>query len=408
MTALATEIVALRLLTGIRPNRPLTLDEHVRRHGKLELGRRTWLRHELEASGLQGRGGSGFPIATKLGAVASHSGKPIVLVNGAEGEPLSDKDKFLLRHVPQLVLDGAVALAADLGAKEVLLAVGHAARAERAALAAAVRERRALNLDARTTVEIAAVPDGFVVGEETALVSYLNGGPAKPTGVPPRPFERGIDGRPTLVQNVETVAHVALIARHGASWFRTAGTLAEPGSALFTLSGAVNRPGVYEADLGIPLEELVAQAGGLSQSPRAVLVGGYFGSWVPAEQATAITMEDACLRPRGGGVGARAIYVLPESVCGVAESARITGYLAAESAGQCGPCVNGLASIAHAFERCARGQDERARIERWCRMVTGRGACRHPDGAARFAASAIKVFEADFHAHASGRCTRAR
>jgi NADH:ubiquinone oxidoreductase subunit F (NADH-binding) len=381
-----------RLLAGMHAGRAVSLNEHVARHGALELRRAPALAGLLEASGLQGRGGAGFPVARKVRAVAERRGKPVVLVNAAEGEPLSCKDKALLRHVPHLVLDGAVALAAELGATDVVVAVARSAKAEAAALGAAIGERRAQRIDGRIVVRIAAVPDRFVAGEETALVQHLNGGPAQPTLTPPRPFERGVDGRPTLIQNAETVAHVALIARFGPDWFRQLGTRAEPGSSLFTVSGAVLRPGVHEVEIGTPLRELIALAGGVTKPPQAFLIGGYFGTWFAAAEAASLTLDDACLAPRGGGLGARAIFVLPAGTSGLAETARIARYLADESAGQCGPCVHGLAAIAGALEATVRGHDERDRIARWSSQVTGRGACRHPDGATRFVASALEVF----------------
>ncbi len=397
-----------RLLAGLHADHAVSLSEHLARYGALDL-RHPSLYGLLEASGLQGRGGAGFPVARKLHAVAQGRGKPVVVVNATEGEPLSGKDKVLLRHLPHLVLDGAVALAAELGTTDVVVAVARGAKAEGAALASAVSERRARRVDGRIAVRIAAVPDGFVAGEETALIQYLNGGPALPTLVPPRPFERGVNGRPTLVQNAETVAHVALIARFGPDWFRQLGTRDEPGSALFTVSGAVRRPGVHEAGLGTPLRELIALAGGVTKTPQAFLIGGYFGTWIAAADAARLTLDDACLRQLGGGLGARAIAVLGEDACGVAETARVARYLAGESAGQCGPCVHGLAAIADALERAARLErdDERARIARWAGQVTGRGACKHPDGATRFVASALEVFAGEFDWHATHRnCSR--
>ena len=397
-----------RLLAGLHPNHAVSLGEHLARYGALDL-RHSSLYGLLEASGLQGRGGAGFPVARKLQAVAQGRGKPVVVVNATEGEPLSGKDKVLLRHVPHLVIDGAALLAAELGTTDVVIAVARGAKAERAVVASAVGERRSRRTDGRIAVRIAAVPDGFVAGEETALVQHLNGGPALPTLAPPRPFEQGVGGRPTLVQNAETVAHVALIARFGPDWFRQLGTRAEPGSALFTISGAVRRPGVHEAALGTPLREVIALAGGVTKTPQAFLVGGYFGTWISAADAAQLTLDDACLSQLGGGLGARAIAVLPEDACGVAETARVARYLAGESAGQCGPCVHGLDAIADALERAARPgrDDERERIARWAGHVTGRGACKHPDGAARFVASALDVFASEFDWHATHRnCSR--
>ena len=411
MSALEERALPLvpRLLAGLHVDRAMSLSEHVARYGALDLRHQPSLYGLLEASGLQGRGGAGFPVARKVQAVAGSRGRPIVVVNGAEGEPLSGKDKVLLRHLPHLVLDGAVALAAELGTTDVVVAVARSAKTERASLASAVAERRARRSDGRIVIRIASVPDRFVAGEETALVQHLNGGPALPTLTPPRPFERGVDGRPTLIQNVETVAQIALLARFGPDWFRQLGTRDEPGSALFTVSGAVRRPGVHEAGLGTPLRDLIALAGGVTKTPQAFLIGGYFGTWIAAADAAQLTLDDVCLRQLGGGLGARAIAVLGEDACGVAETARVARYLAGESAGQCGPCVHGLAAIADALERAARLErdDERARIARWAGQVTGRGACKHPDGATRFVASALEVFAGEFEWHATQRnCSR--
>jgi NADH:ubiquinone oxidoreductase subunit F (NADH-binding) len=252
------------------------------------------------------------------------------------------------------------------------------------------------------------VPDGFVSGEETALVRAVSGGPAKPTLQPPRPSERGVIGAPTLVQNVETLAHLALIARFGADWFRALGTDAEPGSTLVTLSGAVGRPGVYEAPLGLPLSDVLAWAGGPTEPLSAVLVGGYFGTWIAADDIPRLRLLDSDLRTVGAALGARALVALPRSACGLVETAAVVRYLAQESAGQCGPCVHGLAAIATAFERLAArergGPDPVAQLERWTTQVAGRGACRHPDGAARLVQSALRVFAGEVDTHRSLRC----
>lgn len=383
-----------RLLAGVHEDgSPVRLDEHVRRHG--ELPRRRDLVDVVAASGLTGRGGGGFPVAQKLRAVAPRG--HLVVANGTEGEPISGKDKVLLRCTPHLVIDGAVLAAAAVGARRAVVAVARGARAERAAVAAAIEERRRARHDGGVAVELAVAPDGFVAGEETALVRAVEGGPALPE-FGPKPFERGV-----LVQNVESLAHVAQIARYGAEWFRSLGTADEPGSSLVTVSGAVHAPGVYEVALGTPFRELVSGAGGPTEPVQAFLVGGYFGAWVAADDASARSFLDADF----GSLGARAVVALPRSACGVAETARIARYLAGESAGQCGPCVYGLDAIAGALERLARrgGADPRPRIERWLDQVDGRGACRHPDGAARFVRSALDVFARELDRHAEGRCT---
>jgi NADH:ubiquinone oxidoreductase subunit F (NADH-binding) len=395
-----------RLLLGLHADgRAVSIDEHRHLHGP-PAGRldRKALVDAVEQSGLRGRGGAGFPTALKLRAVAGGRGRKVVLANGVEGEPPSGKDKVLLRYVPHLVLDGVEVAARAVGADQAIVAVSQAAPGELAVLQNALRERGRSD---RVEIRVQAVPDAFVAGEETALINAVAGGPPRPTATPPRPFERGIDGRPTLVQNVETLAQLALIARHGPAWFRELGTRDEPGSALVTLSGAVRRPGVYEVPLGLPLRDLVAEAGGVTQSPRALLVGGYFGTWLDAGTALDCDLSEASLGDAGAMLGARVVVVLPEGSCALAEVARVSRFLAAESAGQCGPCVHGLDAIAHAMEALVRTEsfDGEFRIRRWLGQIDGRGGCRHPDGAARFIRSALDVFADEVARHMRGeRC----
>ncbi|HEX3805789.1 MAG TPA: NADH-ubiquinone oxidoreductase-F iron-sulfur binding region domain-containing protein [Gaiellaceae bacterium] len=348
----------------------------------------------LESSGLRGRGGGAFPTGAKLAAVVAGRGRPTVVVNAAEGEPASGKDGALIRLKPHLVLDGAVAAASAIGANEVTVVLATAARPEHAALSTALRQRHD-----PVRWKVVSVADGFVAGEETAVLNAVAGKPGKPSVKPPYPFERGLRGAPTLVQNAETLAHVALIARFGAEWFRSVGTESEPGTALVTVSGAVSRPGVYELELGSTLAELLKEAGGVTEAISACLVGGYFGEWIrdPAHRLTA-----------AAGLGAGVVVAFPASACAVSESARIVRYLAEESAGQCGPCIHGLAALADGLQTIAQGQgrDRREDLRRWTRLVTARGACRHPDGAARFVASTLAAFEPEISLHLRrGRCT---
>jgi NADH:ubiquinone oxidoreductase subunit F (NADH-binding) len=392
-TSVDPPVGVARLLAGVRgDSRPVLLDEHVRLYGPLEPV--ADLVATLESSGLRGRGGGAFPVGQKLATVAAQRGRPVVVVNATEGEPASGKDRALLRLVPHLVLDGAAAAAAAIGAREIVVGLARGRPDEREALVAALKERRD-----RVRWSVSAVSDGFVAGEETALLSALSGKEPKPTLKPPYPFERGLRGAPTLVQNVETLAHVALIARFGARWFRSVGIEAEPGTALVTLSGAVRRPGVYEIELGTRVSELIEQAGGVTETLSAFLVGGYFGGWT-RDAAHPLTVA--------GGLGAGVVVAFPADACGVRESARVTRYLADESAGQCGPCVHGLAALASGLEEIAAGKtpDRRGQLARWAQQVTARGACRHPDGAARFVSSTLAVFEEELSLHLrTGRCS---
>ena len=275
-------------------------------------------------------------------------------------------------------------------------------------MALALRERRDARLRGEPRFALVGVPERFITGQESALVSALSGGEAKPTFRTP-PFERGVRRRPTLVQNVETLAHVALIARHGAGWFRHLGTERDPGSALITLSGAVASPGVYEIEQGMALAELLDSAGA-TEELAAVLIGGYFGSWVPASQARGLRLSPEHLARHGASLGAGVIVALGASACPVVETARIADYLAGQSAGQCGPCVNGLGAIADTVRQLATGTaigGARRDLERWTSELPHRGACQYPDGAARFIASALHVFADAFRDHAQrGPCRR--
>jgi NADH:ubiquinone oxidoreductase subunit F (NADH-binding) len=251
--------------------------------------------------------------------------------------------------------------------------------------------------------------DGFVAGEATAVVHWVERGLAKPLPTPPRVSERGLGGLPTLVQNVETLAHLALIARHGAAWFREAGTRAEPGTMLVTVAGAVRQPGVFEIGIGTPVGEILGLAGGPSRPLQALLLGGYFGNWASATAVGRLPFSAAGLAPLGASPGAGLIAALPGDACGLAETARLAGYLAAESAGQCGPCVFGLAAIAGELAALASGRPASLdRVNRWLAQVDGRGACRHPDGAVRMIGSALKVFRAEARLHATGWCSATR
>jgi NADH:ubiquinone oxidoreductase subunit F (NADH-binding) len=369
-------------------DRRLTLAAHLERYGEppLEL-QAAELRGRIAESGLTGRGGAGFPTAAKLESVRSSRTRPVVVANGAEGEPPSGKDKVLLAYAPHLVIDGVMLAARAVEAKDVVIATTKAVHAH---VAQALAERR----DRGIRVQTAVVPDRFVTGEETALVQFLNGGPALPTVTPPRPYERGVGGAPTVVLNVETLAHLALIARFGGTWFRALGTDDEPGTALVTISGAVREPGVYEVELGSPFVDLLDRAGA-DPSAKACLVGGYFGTWVRGSDARGAALSNAGLGRFDAALGARAIVVLARDASGITETMRIACYLAEQSAGQCGPCVHGLASIADSLEQLVRRAPDHALLRRRLEQVANRGACRHPDGAVALVASALRVFSSE-------------
>jgi len=391
-----------RLTAGVMDGR---LETHLAEHGRMPALDGNQIIGLARDAGLTGRGGAGFPVWRKLSAVAA-AGKPaVVIANAAEGEPASGKDKALLAYQPHLIVDGLQLAARAAGARAAHL---YAPRAALGALGRVLAARRGAGLDA-LPVALHAAPDAFVAGEESAVVAAVSGRSAVPADKLTRITESGVDGAPTLVQNVETLAHLALIARHGPGWFRMAGTADEPGTFLATVSGAVAAPGVVEAGYGVRLGELLAAAGGPSARLQAVLIGGYHGGWVPADPA--LPVSRAALQPFGAAPGAGVVLALPASSCGLLETARIAGYLADQSAGQCGPCVNGLPRIAATLADLAHRRARPglpAEVERLARLVSGRGACRHPDGTARLVLSSLRAFRADVSAHLAGRCEAGR
>ncbi|MFE1749655.1 NADH-ubiquinone oxidoreductase-F iron-sulfur binding region domain-containing protein [Streptomyces anandii] len=395
--------------------RPATLNDHLTRHGPppvtTALGGRDAmpLVEAVESAGLTGRGGAGFPTARKLRAVAERRGRAAVVVNAMESEPAGRKDQFLSAVAPHLVLDGAVLAAAAVGADTVHVCLPRDRSVQYRQLSVALDERGRARLD-RVRLCLHALPHTYVSSESTSLVRWLNGGPALPQGSPPRTHERGVRRRPTLVNNAETLAHLALIARYGPDWYREAGTPEEPGTTLVTVSGAVAAPGVLEAALGTPITTLLDRAGGPSDPLRAVLLGGFAGTWLPAAHlGTPLARRD--LAPLGAAPGAGILVALPRTACGLSETARMLAYLAAHSARQCGPCRLGLPAVAEDFTALAAGRadpDLLRRLRRRTGLLPDRGACRHPDGAARLAASALRAFADDVDRHlAHGPCPAA-
>jgi NADH:ubiquinone oxidoreductase subunit F (NADH-binding) len=393
-----------RLLEGMAPaGQTVTLADHRAVHGPLPSLPAAELIELVTRSGLRGRGGADFPTALKLRTLAERRGVDTVIVNGSETEPASAKDRMLLGRLPHLVLDGAVLAAEAVGAREILIKIGDGTPTVQRALEGAVAVR-----EEKLSFEVIPGPEGYVTGEETAVIQWMARGVAKPVFTPPRPYEKGLRGRPTLIQNAETLAQIALIARFGAEWFRELGSDADPGSALVTISGAVHSPGVYELAFGTPMTDLLAAAGGPTERLQALLVGGYFGTWVEASHAMGLRLSREDLRSVGCSLGSGVIIALGESSCGLHESARVIDYLANQSAGQCGPCVHGLAAIADSVCAMADGTapgQEVDRVLRWTGEIRGRGACHHPDGAARFVESALKVFGHELSHHHRQRCT---
>ena len=405
MTAVLPRTVS-RLLTGLDGSTPrLDLAAHLAVHGPvpdaLRFGQVDLLDH-AEAVDLRGRGGAAVPFARKARAVraASRSGRAPALVvgNGSEGEPASGKDARLLQGAPHLVLDGIELAAVSVGAVEARLVVGSPAAARSLVDAVAERGLRPV----RTTV--VPVADRFVTGESSAAVRAAEGRRAVPAFTVRRTAEGGVNGRPTLVSNVETLAQLAVLARSGVDGYRTAGTALEPGTALLTLHRG-HGPEVVEVAYGTPLPALLS---GTDVGP-AVLLGGYHGTWVPAAAAATAVLSRAGLADVDATLGAGVVVVLPTGTCPLVEAAPVVRMLADESSGQCGPCVHGLRAVADRVGELAAGRcppEGLGQLERWGRLLPGRGACGHPDGVVRFVASLLTAFPTEVAMHQHAGCGR--
>ncbi len=409
MTAMTLDAPG-RLLAGPAGNGGSSdLATHLATHGPLTLpgrddGRwRAGMVRAVTESGLLGRGGGGFPAGAKWDAIGRTARRPMVVVNAMEGEPASAKDRVLLAYAPHLVLDGAEVAATVVGATEIAICVADHKDATAFSIESAIAER-ARNGRSRFTVTVHRAPDRYVSGEESALVSWLNERPALPVLRLDKSVPLRVGRRPAMVHNAETLAQVALIARHGPAWFRRQGTTEAPGSTLVTVTGAVRFPGVLEVELGTPVIDILERSGADSEL-SAVLVGGYGGSWLGSSHL-ATPFAPRALASVGSTHGVGILIALSADSCGIAETARIARYMAGQSAGQCGPCVFGLPAIADDLEQLWSGRADRAvidRIQSRSTAVDGRGACRHPDGVVRLVRSALSVFGDDARAHAEGR-----
>jgi NADH:ubiquinone oxidoreductase subunit F (NADH-binding)/ferredoxin len=395
-----------RLTAGLNRWRRIDLTAYRRVFGRSPRLSAEQLIRMAEEVDLRGRGGAAFPVARKLSAVLAacraRKKAPMVVVNGAEGEPGSAKDRMLLLRSPYLVLSGAMVVASALRAKLIVVGVSDPL------VARSVSEAAAAEPGLARMVRVMEVPDRFVAGQASALVSALNGKTPLPSGQAVHASYSGVGQRPTMLSNAETFAQLAVLGMVGSDAYASAGTEAEPGTLLLTVGGAVTRPAVVEVPAGVPLGQVLDLCG--ADPAEGVLVGGYHGGWLPAAAAYDVPVSRAGLAAAGGTLGAGVVLVPSADCCPLSEVARVAAYLAKESSGQCGPCKLGLPGIARSLAALADGSGGVEALDtarRGAAAVRGRGACRHPDGVFRFVLSALDTFTDDLAAHAlRGGCGR--
>lgn len=366
---------------------------------------------------VRGRGGAGFPFATKLEAVARR-GRRHVVVNLSEGEPASRKDLALALTQPHLVLDGASLSARALGVRTVQVVLPGDRPAARRAVEHALGERQGLDRSDGVRWALHDAPARFVAGEASAVTELLAGRPGLPVTSWEPTAVSGVRGRPTLLSNAETYAHVAAVVLHGAEAYAAHGTAEEPGTTLLTVcpppavaaAGSAVDGGapegaarVVEVDHGSPWSAVLDPA----QLAGPVLLGGFHGTWAGSADLTDERVSRNGLAARGLTLGAGVVLPLAPGVCPLERTAEILDYLAAQSAGRCGPCFNGLPALARAFTARVRGlaaPDPGGEVERLAGLVEGRGACAHPDGSVRMVRSALRAFPDELAAHDARGC----
>jgi NADH:ubiquinone oxidoreductase subunit F (NADH-binding) len=357
-------------------------------------------------AGLRGRGGAGFPFGRKLAVTAGGRRRPVVVVNAAEGEPESAKDTALLRTVPHLVLDGAATVADALGARDVRVVTASDRPETGDSIGAALRERD----DPRLRWRHHETAGRFVAGQSSAVVELLSGREGLPVSTWRPLAERGLGGRPTLLSNAETFAHVAVLAHEGLAAYASVGVADEPGTRLLTVTSRFGRhlrrsfrepeARVLEVAHGTPF----SRALGPAEVAGPVLLGGFHGTWVDGRDLAALRVSTSDLVGHGLTTGAGVVLPLGGLGCPVRATAEVAAFLAGESAGRCGPCIHGLPALADALARLADGVDTRPRVVELAGVVTGRGACAHPDGTARLATSLLDRLDAHVEQHLAGHC----
>ncbi|HET9518568.1 MAG TPA: NADH-ubiquinone oxidoreductase-F iron-sulfur binding region domain-containing protein [Actinoplanes sp.] len=387
-----------RLISGPQPD---DLAAHLDRYGARQ--RRQALDPDalleaFDAVALTGRGGGHYPVAAKWRTVLHAGGGGYVVANGAEGEPASAKDAALLQHRPHLVLDG-LAVAAEVLHAEVSVIWLHAGAAESVrAVTRALAERRAAGL-VEPVVRVLTGPDHYLTGEAGAVLNGIAGRPAVPSFRLAPAARTGLHDRPTLVQNVETLARVALLSRRGPR-------ADQPGPLLSVAAGGLLT--VCEPPPHTSLGRVLTETDAVDPhgpAPQAVLLGGYGGTWQAWAQVAGLPLANLGAAMLGAGI----VAPLAADDCGLTRTAAMLDHLARSSAGQCGPCVFGTRDLADTMARVAAGRPRRGderRLGQLTGEISGRGACALPDGAARLAASAVQVFGADLREHLRRRPCR--
>lgn len=364
----------------------------------------------ISRAGLRGRGGAGFPTGTKWQIVAAEdSEEKYIVANGAEGEPGCFKDRLLMKELPHQLIAGMVIAAYATGASKGYVYIHHEALDCIEAVSQAIVEARELGLVGNDIagsgfsfeLQTHTAGIGYVAGEETAVLQFIEGKPARPRAKPPYPTTHGLFGKPTLVNNIETLSNVEVIMRHGPEWYRSLGTPDTSGTLLVSLNG-VRKPGVYEVVAGTPLREVIHRCGGGPLGKiKAVLPGGYASAFLGPEDLD-VPLEFGAMKAKGSHLGAANIHVFDESQCMVEVTRKFMRFFAAETCGQCFPCRKGtrdFLQLTIEVERCQAPADWEAGMKAVFDLTGRKTICGLDKAAGGVMRSALRLFADEFHAH---------
>src|SRR5438309_3208407 len=370
-------------------------------------------------AGLRGRGGAGFPTGKKWQFTREAPEQPrYLIVNGGEDEPGSKKDRVLLENLPHLVLEGAILGAYAIGATKIYLYINAQYDAATQSINDAIAEAknagylgknilgRGFDLD----IEVTAAPHNYVAGEDTAVIEVIEGKKAWPRQKPPFPVTVGLFGKPTLVNNVETLANVAPIALRGADWYGKFGTTESSGTMIFSLNDDVNRPGVYELPFGTPLRYLIEECGGGMKNGKkikAIMPAAPSSAFLPADKIDT-PLDPNSMRDAGSALGCGVVRLIPKGTCIVEEVLKISEFFTAESCGQCPACRMETSTLTMMLKKVQAGQGGQPILEQFGKILAfnkGKGFCSLIGMPGPPIESALKLFPADFAAHlTTGNC----
>jgi len=365
---------------------------------------------EITGATLRGRGGAGFPMGRKASLLAKDTGKPIYLVvNADESEPGAFKDRDVMGLTPHRLLEGCLISAHGIESKDVFIYIRGEYEREYDVLSAALEEARAEQLLGEVAITIHRGAGAYICGEETALLESLEGARGQPRPRPPFPPVNGLYGAPTQINNVSTIALVPKILELGAEEFAKIGVPSAPGTAVFSLSGSIARPGNYERPLGTTLRELIYDVGGGVADGRelkAIIPGG---SSVPILTPDQIDtpMDYDSIGAAGSFFGSAAIIVIDERVCMVQLALRAAQFYMHESCGKCTPCREGTRWLVQLLTKIEAGEGEARDLDLLasvCDRMLGKSLCALGDFAVYPVSSYLRKYRSDFEAHLGGEC----